>query len=266
MAFAAARNVLKCWALVLGLVAAFGALGWALNGERTAYLFGLCSLLASLTVIAFGDRALMGMLGARAYALAEDPILRSTVDRLSAQAGVVPPKLFIVADPFPRAFSAGRGPRSSSIAVSIGLLGALPQRELEAVVAHELAHVRSRDVLTQTYAVLLGVTLLELPRVGGFLARPLLQLLAPVAAAFTHLLLSPKRELAADAFAARLVGWEDVADAILRLDRAGTLVQFEASPATEPLFIVSPFAPDGVARMFVTHPATDRRVERLRGA
>jgi len=264
LAFAAARNLLKCWLLVVGLAVVFAGLGWVIGGERGAMLFALCSLLAALTAYGFGDRALLGMLGGRPYALAEDPLLRSTLDRLAAQAGVMPPKLFLIDDPFPRAFAAGRGPRSSSVAISTGLLGAVPPRELEALLAHELGHVRSRDVLTQTFAVLLAATLLELARIGGFLSGALLYVLAPPASAFTHLLLSSKREFAADAFAARLCGWEDVADVLLRLEKAGDLARFSASPAVEPLFAVSPFAAEGVARMFVTHPPTEKRVERLR--
>jgi heat shock protein HtpX len=263
---AGARNLAKCWLLVGWIAACFGGLGWLLGQQRAATLFGLCSLLASLTVYAFGDRVLLAMLGARPYALAEDPILRSTTDRLAAQLGVLPPRLFLIDDLFPRAFAVGRGPRSSSLAVSTGLLGALPRLELEAVLAHELMHVRTRDVLTQTFAVLLAVTLLEITRIGGWLSRGLLYVFAPVASAATHAMLSPGRELVADAGAAAVVGWENMADAILRLDRASELVQFSASPATEPLFTVNPFAPEGLARMFVTHPAVDDRIGRLRGA
>jgi heat shock protein HtpX len=149
--------------------------------------------------------------------------------------------------------------------VSTGLLGALSPGELEAVVAHELVHVRSRDVLTQTLGVVLASTMLELTRVGGWLSRFLLSVIAPVAAAFTHLLLSPKRELRADLVAAQLTDPHDLADALLRLDRAGDLVEFEGSPATEPLYTVSPFDETGkVSRMFVTHPSVAERVARLR--
>jgi len=263
---AAARNILKAWLLVGLLAAAFAGIGWLLADIRIALVFAFCSLLAASAAYAVGDRALLGVLGARPFALAEDPLLRSTVDRLAAQYGVSAPKLQLIDDTFPRAFAVGRGPRSSTVAVSSGLLTAMTPAELEAVLAHEVAHIRSRDILTQTYAVLLANTLLELTRIGGFLSRFLLAVLAPVAAAFTHLLISPKRELAADAAAARLVDPHDLADALIRLDRAAELVDFNASPATEPLYTVSPFDhTERVSRMFQTHPPIADRVERLRG-
>ena len=173
----------------------------------------------------------------------------------------------MIEDGFPRALVVGRGPRSATLVVSRGLLGALPHGELEAVLAHELWHVRCRDVLTQTMAVLFASTLVETSRIGGWLARTLLYVLGPIAAAFVHLLLSPRRELEADRAAASIAGWENAADALLRLDRASDLVQFAASPATEPLYTVSPFdTDDRLTRMFVTHPPIAERVSRLRAA
>ena len=263
---AAARNILKAWVLVAILAGIFGGVGWLLADERGAALFAFASLLAAAGAYAAADRTLLGMLGARQFALAEDPLLRSTVDRLSARIGIAPPRLQLLDDGFPRAFVVGRNPRSSTLAVSTGLLTALTPGELEAVLAHELAHVRTRDVLTQTQVVLLATTLLELSRVGGFLSRFLVAVLAPVGAAFTHLLLSQRRELTADAVAAGIVDPHDLADALLRLDRAAELVEFHASPTTEPLYTVSPFDhTDRIARMFVTHPPLAARVERLRG-
>lgn len=265
MRVAAARNLAKAWLLVSILAAGFGALGWGIGGYRTASLFVFCALLATIAVYAYADRALLGMLGARPYALAEDPRLRSAVDALSAKLGVVPPKLYLIVDGFPRAFVAGRGPRGSALAISTGLLAALPPAELEGVLAHELAHVRSRDVLVQTFATMLAVMLVELSRIGGFLERALLAMFGPIAAAFVHLLLSPKREYAADRAAAAACGSpHGIADALLRLDRASELVGFSASPATEPLYTTNPFAEEGLAALFVTHPPVEERVTRLR--
>ena len=262
---AAARNILKAWILAAILAAVFAGLGWLLAGERGAALFAFASILGGAGAYAVGDRALLGMLGARPFALAEDPLIRSTVDRLSARIGISPPRLQLLDDGFPRAFVVGRNPRSSTLTVSTGILTALTPGELEAVLAHELVHVRTRDVLTQTQVVLLSTTLLELSRVGGFLSRFLVAVLAPVGAAFTHLVLSSRRELAADTAAAGLVDPHDLADALLRLDRAAELVEFHASPTTEPLYTVSPFDhTDRVARMFVTHPPLADRVARLR--
>ena len=265
MRLAAARNLAKAWLLVLILCAFLGAIGWAIGGYRTASLFVFCALLAAAAAYAYADRALLGMLGAREYALAEDPRLGSTVGVLAAKLGILPPTLYLIDDGFPRAFVAGRGPRGSALALSTGLLLALPPVELEGVLAHELAHVRSRDVLVQTFATLLAVMLIETSRIGGFLERALLAVLGPTASAFVHLLLSPKRELAADRVAAGICGSpHGLSDALLRLDQASELVSFAANPATEPLYTVNPFAEEGLAALFVTHPPTGDRVARLR--
>jgi heat shock protein HtpX len=216
-------------------------------------------------VYRYGDRALLGMLGARPYALAEEPRLRSAVDAVSAKLDVRPPSLYLIDDPFPRLFIVGRGPRSSSLAVSTGCLHALRPEELDAAVAHELAHARRRDVLVQTFVVLFAVTLVETSRVGGWLSRILLYVLAPIASAFVNLLLSPRRELDADSLAATSTGsGHDLADALLRLESGARLVAFAASPATEPLYPIDPFEDAGLARMFKTHPPFSERVARLR--
>src|SRR5215210_9353306 len=122
MRLAAASNIAKWWVLATILAALAGAFGWALAGPQTASIFVFCTVLAGLAVYAYADRALLGMLGAREYALAEDPILRSTVDALSAKLGIRPPKLYVIPDGFPRALAAGRGPQGSALAVSTGLL------------------------------------------------------------------------------------------------------------------------------------------------
>jgi heat shock protein HtpX len=137
--------------------------------------------------------------------------------------------------------------------------------ELEGVLAHELAHLRNRDVLVQTIAVVLSGALVEMSRLGGWLERALLFVLGPIAAALTHLLLSPGREFEADRAAAAICeSPHGLADALLRLEQAGDLVEFSGSPATEPMFIVNPFAEEGLAAMFVTHPPLGERVRRLR--
>lgn len=265
MGAAVARNIAKAWLLVGVLAGAFAGLGWLIGDSRGAMLFGFCSLLAAVFSYAYCDRAILGALGARTMALAENPILVSTVERLSAQLHIAPPKLAVIRDGFPRCFVVGRGPGSATLAFSTSLIGALTPSELEAVLAHELAHVRSRDVLTQTFAVFLSTTMLELSRIGGWFSRALLAATAPVAAAFTHLLLSPKRELEADRVAATLTDAGDLAEALLRLDQAADLVSFVGSPATEPLYTVNPFDDsERIPRMFSTHPPLDDRVARLR--
>jgi heat shock protein HtpX len=265
VARAVALNLVKAAFLVAVLAGAFAGVGWLIGGLTTALLFAFCSLLAATGVYRYGDRVLLGMLEARPFAVAEHPTLRPIADTVAAKLGVRPPALFLIPDGFPRLFVLGRGPSSSALAVSSGALLSLRREELEAAIAHELAHVRRRDVLVQTFVVLFAATLVEASRVGGWFSRVLLYILAPIGAAFVHLLLSDKRELHADALAASATGGaHDLADALMRLDRASELVEFAASPATEPLYSVDPFESEGIARMFKTHPPLADRVRRLR--
>lgn len=264
-ALLAVRNVLKAWALLVVACAALAGIGWLLGGYRLLSIFVFCGALLAGALYWTSDRVALGLVGARELPMAESPGFHSTVERLAARAGVLKPRLYLIPDGLPRALAAGRGPRGSSLAVSSGLLAAASPAELEAVVAHELAHVRNRDVVVQTSVVVLAATLLELSRVGGWFQRLLLYVLGPVAAAFVHLMLSRNREFLADRDAAVLCeSPHPLADALVRLDAAAELVEFAGSPATEPLYTINPFMEDGLAALFVTHPPVAERVRRLR--
>lgn len=259
------RNVLKAWALLLGACAVLGLIGWALGGYRLLSIFIFCGVLLAGALYWYADRVALGLVGARELPVGAAPGLHSTIERLAARAGVAKPRLYLMDDGLPRALATGRGPRGSTLAVSSGLLTAASPAELEAVLAHELAHVRHRDVVVQTSVVVLAATLLELSRVGGWFQRVLLWFLGPLASAFVHLLLSPKRELLADRAAAAICDSpHPMADALVWLDQAAELVSFSGSPATEPLYTVNPFLEVGLAALFVTHPPIGERVRRLR--
>jgi heat shock protein HtpX len=260
----AAGNLLKAWLVTAVVAGLLGLLGYALGGLRLASVFAFAGLLLCLTTYWMADRALMGMLRAREVPEGEDPDLHAMVARLASRAQVVKPRLFVIDRGPPLALAAGRGVWASTVAFTAGLL-ALPPAEVEGVLAHELAHVRNRDIVIQTPVVLFSAALLDLSRIGGFLERALLYVLGPLAAACEHILLSPKREFAADRLAADVCeSPHGLADALVRLEQAVELVEFQASPACEPLFTVNPLDEEGLSGMFVTHPPVAARVERLR--
>lgn len=258
------RNLFKVWALLLALCAVLGGIGWVVNGYSLFSIFVFSGLLLGAGVYWYGDRAILGLVRAREMPQGEAPGLHSTLERLAALAGVSKPRLYLIPDGLPRACCAGRGPRGSTIAVSKGLLQALPPAELEGVLAHELAHIRHRDVFVQSVAVVIAAVIVETSRVGGWFKRPMLFVLGPVAAAFVHLLLSPKREFDADRAAAQICGPHGLASALIRLDQASELVEFQGSPVAEPLYTINPFEEEGLAALFVTHPPVAERVSRLR--
>jgi heat shock protein HtpX len=261
----AARNIVKAWVLVLALAGLFALVGWLLGGVRGLSIFVFCALLVAAGAYWTFDRVAFGMIGARELPVGEAPLLHSTVERLAARAGIAKPRLYLIPDGLPIAAATGRGVRSSSLAVSTGCIAACAPAELEGVLAHEIAHVRLHDVQVQTAAAVAAAVMLETSRIGGWFERVLLFVLGPVAAACVHLLVSPKREFAADRFAATLCDSpHGLADGLARLEQTSELVEFEGSPATEPLFTINPFAERGLGALFVTHPPVAERVRRLR--
>src|SRR5882724_2142921 len=154
--FIAVRNVVKAWILLAGVCGVLAFVGWAIGGVRLLSIFVFSGLLLVVGAYWSFDRVVLGMVSARELPVGEAPLLHSTVERLAALAGVVKPRLYLIPDGLPLSLATGRGPRGSSIAVSAGCLTACTPAELEGVLAHELAHVRHRDVAIQTAVVVLA--------------------------------------------------------------------------------------------------------------
>jgi heat shock protein HtpX len=261
----AAQNIAKAWLFLGGFVAALAAFGWWLGGYGLGALFLVVGLLMAATLFWYGPRVVLASLGARELPLAEAPQLASSAERLALAAGVERPKLYLLEDGHPRAFAVGRGASSSAIALSNGLLALVPPAELEGVLAHFLAKARHRDVSIETPLVVVAGWLVEASRIGGFLERALLFVLAPVSAAFVNVFLSRRRIFAADLAAASVCGTpHPLADALVRVEQAQELVLFQASPTTEPLYLLDPFAGEGIDALFATQPRVGERVQRLR--
>lgn len=262
---AAAVNLLKTWALLVGAAAALGGIGWLINGYRLFSIAFFAGLLGGIALYWYADRAILGIVRARELLETEAPLLFTSAERIAARAGTPRPRLYIVRDGHPRVLSAGRGGRGHSLVFTTGLLAAAQPAELEGLIAHEIAHSARRDLLTQTVAAVVGSTLLEISRAGGWFQRALLFVLGPLASAIEHALLSPRREVTADLDAARLCDSpHGLADALLRLEQANELVAFAGNPALEPLYVVNPFEDRGLAALFSTHPPTAERVAGLR--
>jgi heat shock protein HtpX len=259
------RNVLKAWLVLVGLCGILGLIGYGIGDLRVVSSFVFCGVLLGIAAYLSLDRMVLGMLRARELPTREAPDLHAMVEELAVRAGIAKPRLYVIQKGPPLALAAGRGASSSAIAVTEALALLPVPAEVEAVFAHEVAHIARRDALVQTIAVVTAAMLVELSRIGGFFERALLFVLGPVASAFVHLLLSPKREFEADALAA---GFCDsphgLADALIRLEQAAELLEFEASTATEPLYTINPFIEEGVAALFLTHPPVADRVQRLR--
>jgi heat shock protein HtpX len=259
------RNVLKAWLVLAGLCGILALIGYGIGDVRVLSTFVFCGVLVGIAAYVSLDRFVLGMLRAQELSARDAPDFHAAVERLAVRAGVAKPKLYVIEKGPPLALAAGRGANSSAIVATEALIRLPMPAEVEAVIAHEFAHIVRRDVIVQTIAVVISSAIVELSRIGGFLERSLLFVLGPVASAFVHLLLSEKREFKADELAAQFCeSPHGLADALIRLEQAAELLEFTASTTTEPLFTINPFLEEGVAALFVTHPPVADRVQRLR--
>jgi len=228
----------------------------------------------------FSDKIVLRMYRAKEVEEAH-PLHRMTA-RLARQAGLPTPRVYLIPDDSPNAFATGRDPRHAAVAATHGIMRLLDERELEGVIAHELAHVKHRDILISSVAATIAATIMMVARMaqfaalfGGFGGRddreganPIALLgtiiIAPLAAMLIQSAISRSREFAADRGAAEIVGSpHGLADALRKLEAGTRGRPLDASPATAHLFIVKPFSGAGVMSLFSTHPPTAQRVERL---
>ena len=272
------NNQIKTVVLFGMLVAAAAGAG-ALIAPGAWWAFAVVGLAINFAMYFWSDRLVLRMSGARQVRPGELREVRGIVDELTTRAGMPSPRLYLIDDPRPNAFATGRGPSNAAVAVTSGLLERLTTREVRGVLAHELAHVQSRDVLLSTAAAALAGIVTSAAHMGALLfatrdeeespgaAGILLALAAPIAVPLVQLAISRSREYAADERGARLSGDPDaLADALLRIERASqALPETESQPALASLYIANPLAAaEGMLHLFSTHPPVSERVRRLR--
>lgn len=273
---------LKTAALLGGLSGLFILMGDALGGEAGMAIAFVMAIVMNAGSYWFSDRLVLRMY--RATEVSSDHVLYRVTARLAARAGLPMPRVYVIPDASPNAFATGRDPAHAAVAATEGILRLLSENELEGVIAHELSHVRHRDILISSVAATIAAAILMIANMARFAAffgigssrddrdgdSPLvllaMALLAPLAAMLIQAAISRQREFAADRSGAELAGSPaGLAQALRRIDAVSKQVPLNANPATAHLFIVKPFSRGGLMSLFSTHPPTEARIEALLG-
>ena len=270
-------NNMKTAVLMAGLFGLVLLVGQVVAGPQGLVLFGFLGLLMNFGMYFFSDKLVLKMYGAQVVTEAEAPALHAMVDRLRQRAGLPMPVVAITPAEQPNAFATGRSPRHAVVAVTGGILKYMPADELEGVIAHELAHIKNRDMLISTIAAGVAGLLSNLPYLllfgggrdgeeGGHpFAQLALALLAPIGAMVLQFAISRQREFEADRVGAEILGRPmPLANALRRLDAMARRIPMDVAPAAAPLAQVNPLAGrDGLLKLFSTHPPTEERVAKL---
>jgi heat shock protein HtpX len=275
------ENWLKTSILMAAILALFGTLGAFVGGQSGMLLALLLGGGMNVFAYWFSDQMVLRMYNAREVDAGSAPQFYGMVSELAQRAGLPMPKVYLIDEAQPNAFATGRNPEHAAVAATTGILQLLSARELRGVMAHELAHVRHRDILISTISATMAGAISALANFAVFfggrdadgrpsnpLAGVLVAVLAPLAAGLIQMAISRAREFEADRGGAEICGDANaLADALLRIDacaRGVPMAPAEAHPETAQMMIMNPLSSGGIAGLFSTHPATVERVARLR--
>ncbi len=270
-------NNMKTFILMAGLMGLFLAIGQLLGGTSGLLTALVLGGVANFIMYFFSDRMVLRMYGAQVVTAQQAPELYALVDRLRQRAGLPMPTVAVAPHEQPNAFATGRNPKHAVVAVTTGIMKYMPTEELEGVIAHELAHIKNRDMLISTIAAGIAGAISNVPYLlmfgGGSdeegahpAAQFALLLLAPLAAMLIQFAVSRQREFEADRVGAEILGRPmPLAQALKRLDAMAHRIPMQIAPAAAPLAQVNPLAAHGggVGKLFSTHPPTEERIARL---
>jgi len=269
--------------LLLGLLTGLFLFVGSLWGQQGITIALVMSVLMNFISYFFSDKIALKMYGAKAVTRGEAPKLYSMLDYLCGRAGLPMPKVYIIPSDSPNAFATGRNPQNASVAVTEGAMRLLDETELQGVLAHELSHVKNRDILISSIAAMIAGIIMYASYMarfamffgggrdreeegGGALGGLFTIILAPIAATLIQLWISRTREYEADHTGAELVGDpRGLASALQKLEGYSKRLPMEASPSTAHMFIVHPFSGGGLMSLFSTHPPIQKRIDRLLG-
>jgi heat shock protein HtpX len=282
-------NAIKT-ALLLGLLSVILLIGGeGLGGRQGLYIGLMMAIVMNFAGYFFSDKIALSMYSAQPVTTSENPeVYRRVapiVQNLCHKMGLPMPRLWLIPQDSPNAFATGRNPAHASMAVTAGLLQLMSDQEIEGVVAHELGHVKNRDILISSVAATIAAAITVLARMagwaamfgggrrddedrgGGALGMIFMIILAPFAAMLVQMAISRTREFSADAASAQYTGNpNELISALQKLDTYSKRIPMDASPATAHMFIIKPFSGQFAMRLFSTHPSTEARIARLREA
>ncbi len=276
-------NTIKTVFLMTLIMVLFLLVGGLLGGKDGMVIAFVMSLGMNFFSYWFSDKIVLTMYRAREVTESEAPRLYTLVRRLTQRANLPMPKVYVIDNPNPNAFATGRNPQNAAVAVTTGILRILNDEEIEGVLAHELAHIKNRDILLATIVATFVGTITFISRLAGWsmmfaggsrdrensgnaIASLVLLIVAPIAAVILQLAISRAREFMADEGGAKISGKPlALASALGKLEQAAHVLPMEnASPSTAHLFIVNPLRGNAFMKLFSTHPPIEERIRRLK--